>query len=95
VAVENASRDGRLMPEITRKREYLPARIALMDHFELLEALIRRTIVDDDNLVLITPLCRGMRDAAIQRRNIFFFVIDRNNDRDHGLSRKLVIMWRQ
>ena len=64
-----------------------------MDHFQLLQAFIRRTIVDNHDLVLITPLCRGMRNAVIERRNIFFFVIDRNNDRDHDLSRKLVIMF--
>ena len=63
-----------------------------MDHFQLLQASIRRTIVDNHYLVLITPLCRGVRNAVIERRNTFFFVINRNNDRDHDLSRKLVIM---
>ena len=72
VAVENASRDGCLMPEITRKRDHASSADRADGSFSSCCRLSSdepsSTITD---LVLITPLCRGMRNAVIERRNIF------------------------
>src|SRR5512140_2404688 len=44
VAVKDAGRDRHLMPEVSRERQHLPARIAPVDYFQVPQTRVRRTI---------------------------------------------------
>ena len=79
-----ACRERRGLAEIAPQANHFQARIGLYEIGQQLVTAVSRGIVDKENFVRPRQSEQHGRQPVVQRQNRAFFVMDGNNDREHG-----------